>query len=68
MNKTPLQLAISELWQISRTALAGQYGVMPSRYDRMQYVKKELYRTYPSRIDGMNAKQVWIAIEEQVIP
>lgn len=63
MNKTKLQLAITELWHTSRTALAGK---VPSRYDRMQYVKSELNRSYPPLIDGMKAKDLWFAIEDQL--
>jgi hypothetical protein len=65
MNKTLLQQAITDLWHTSRTALAGQ-SLNPSRYDRMQYVKRELNRTYPQLIDGMTGKAVWFAIDDQL--
>lgn len=60
-----LNQAISELWHISRVALAGQ-ATVPSKYDRMIYVKNELKRSYPELIDGMMSKHVWFAIEEFV--
>ena len=53
---------IIELWHISRTALAGKDC---GRYERMIYIKRELNRTYPNHIKGLNGKQVWFAIEEQ---
>lgn len=65
MNKTPLQQAISELWQVSRIALASQPTVA-TRYDRMQYVKKELKARYAPLIEGMTNKAIWFAIEDQL--
>jgi len=61
--KTPLENAIIELWHISRTALAGMSSV-PSRSDRMAYVKRELIRTYPLLIEGLSPKKLWFAIED----
>lgn len=58
-----LKSAIIELWHISRTALA---GTVPSRYDRMIYIKKELNRTYPELINGISPKHVWFSIEEAI--
>lgn len=60
-----LNQAISELWHVSRTALAGQ-ATVPSKYDRMIYVKKSLKEHYPALIEGMMSKHVWFAIEEFV--
>lgn len=67
MEKTPLELAIINLWHISRTALAASPTV-PSRYDRMIYVKNELTRTYPELIAGMKSKHVWFKIEDVTSP
>jgi hypothetical protein len=63
--KSKLELAISELWQISRTALAGMETV-PTRHDRMCYVKRELIRSYPELIAHFNGsnKKLWFAIED----
>ena len=61
--KTKLEQTISDLWNISRTALAGQDI---SRWSRMQYIKFELNRTYPELIKGMTSKQIWFAIEDQL--
>lgn len=61
--KNRLDNAICELWNISRTALAGKDI---SRHSRMTYVKDELKRTYPQLIEGMSSKQVWFAIEDNL--
>ena len=58
-----LEQIICDLWNISRTALAGKN---PGRYERMQYIKSELNRTYPEYINGMSNKQVWLTIEDQL--
>jgi hypothetical protein len=63
MNHSPLSRAIIDLWHISRIALAGR-ATVPSRYDRMIYVKSELYRTYPDLVAEMSAKKIWFAIED----
>jgi hypothetical protein len=61
--KTNLNNTICDLWNISRTALAGSDC---SRYSRMIYIKSELIRTYPDLIKGMTSKQIWFAIEDQL--
>jgi len=61
--KTNLDKTICDLWNISRTALADKDI---SRYSRMIYIKKELYKTYPDLILGMKNKQIWFAIEDQI--
>ena len=58
-----LQQAIIELWHISRTALATQSC---TRWDRMQYVKKELHRTYPELITRFTPKYLWFEIENTI--
>ena len=66
--KTELELAISELWHLSKTALAGQED--RGRHARMIYVKNELLRTYPHLLGGLSGKRLWFAIEDntQVFP
>jgi hypothetical protein len=54
--------AITELWHISRTALAGQDDT--SRWARMEYVKNELKRSYPELVAGVSNKQIWLTIED----
>lgn len=58
-----LNNTIIELWHISRTALATRSH---SRYDRMQYVKTELQRTYPHLIKDLSSKKIWVMIETQI--
>jgi hypothetical protein len=69
--KTELEITISDLWHLSKTALAGMPTV-PSRHDRMIYVKNELIRSYPHLITCFNGsnKKLWFAIEDntQVFP
>ena len=60
--KTQLELAISELWHLSKTALAGQDT---GRHSRMIYVKNELLRTYPQVLGELKGKQLWLTIEEK---
>jgi len=58
-----LKLTVSDLWHISRTALAGKdYG----QWDRMQYVKKELRSRYPELVSDMTNKQLWFFIEKEI--
>jgi hypothetical protein len=57
-----LKLTISDLWHVSRTALAGGDT---GRYERMQYVKRELNLRYPELIQGMSNKTVWLEIEKE---
>jgi hypothetical protein len=59
--KTRLENTIIDLWHISRTALCTQSC---TRYDRMQYIKTELLKTYPELIQGMTTKQIWFTIED----
>ena len=61
--KTKLDQTICDLWNISRTALAGKDC---KNYDRMQYVKTEIKRSYTELIEGMTNKQIWFAIEDQM--
>ncbi len=63
----PLKDAIIDLWHLSKTALAGS-GTVPSRSDRMSYVKKELIRSYPKLIEGKSPKTIWLDIEEVTSP
>lgn len=63
MTNATLVAAILELWHISRIALAGGDKV-PSRHERMIYVKTELHRSYPALVKGMTPKKVWLTIED----
>lgn len=57
---------IIELWHISRTALAGQ-SLVPSRYDRMIYVKKAIIEHYPELTTNIGTgKHLWFAIEDAI--
>lgn len=58
-----LQHTILDLWHISRTALAGGNSV-PTRYDRMIYVKKELTARHADLVAGLTPKKIWLTIEE----
>lgn len=61
-----LNAKILELWTISRTALAGQPSV-PSRYDRMIYVKKALIEYSPELTTHVGVgKHLWFAIEDAI--
>lgn len=51
----PTAQHISELWHISRTALAGKSC---TRFDRLQYVQRELVREFPT----IPAKRLWDAV------
>lgn len=48
----PTPHEVSELWHISRTALAGKSA---TRFDRMQYVQRELVKAFPH----VSAKTIW---------
>ena len=61
-----LQDMIVDLWHISKTALAGGEFV-PTRYDRMNYIKKTLLEKYPERCPK-SPKQLWLDIEEFTSP
>lgn len=57
---------ILEYWHISRTALAGQSSV-PSRYDRMVYVKKTLIEHNANLLTNIGqGKHLWFAIEDAI--
>ena len=60
-----LNQKIIELWHTSRTAMAYSESV-PTRYDRMQYVRKSLNEYYPELITGLTPKKVWFAIEDAI--
>jgi hypothetical protein len=56
-----IEQVISNLWLISRTALAtAQYR---GRHSSMCYVKQELIKGYPRMVEGMTGKQIWFTIE-----
>lgn len=59
--KTQLELAITELWHLSKTALAGQDC---GRHSRMIYIKNELLRTYPHLLGDLKGKRLWFLIED----
>jgi hypothetical protein len=61
--RTRLENTICDLWNISRTALAGSDT---GRYSRMIYIKQELLKNYPDLVQGMTNKQIWFAIENQL--
>ena len=56
-----LKQTILELWHISRTALNSNSH---SRYDRMIYIKNELYKSHSSLLDNLSSKKVWFFIED----
>lgn len=62
-----LQQQILEYWHVSRIALAASDRV-PSQYDRMLYVKKQLIANHSGTriLEGLNSKQIWFAIEDAV--
>ena len=64
--KTELENTIINLWHLSKTALCKQEYC--ERWDRMLYIKKELYRTYPKLIEGMTNKQIWFKITDMINP
>jgi hypothetical protein len=49
---------IIRYWHIARTALDN-----PSRYDRMQYVKREYLKAHPE-FNVRDYKRLWLAIGE----
>lgn len=66
MANNELTTKILELWHVSRTALAGQQSV-PSRYDRIQYVKKPLVEYNSDMLTHIGkGKHLWFAIEEAI--
>lgn len=65
MNQTPFKKLVNELWNVSRTALAGsEYPV--TRYDRLQYIKKEIIKMNPKCIEGLSPKNLWLDISETI--
>jgi len=58
-----IEQVISNLWLISRTALATQDS---GRHSRMCYVKQELVKGYPRMVEGMSSKQIWFTIEDSI--
>lgn len=60
-----LENVIINLWHISRTALAGMPTV-PTRWDRMIYIKSELIKNNPDLIIGLSNKKLWLFIEEAI--
>jgi ATP-dependent helicase/DNAse subunit B len=62
-EKTELEKTIIELWHISKTALATK---SQTKYDRMIYIKNELQKSYPSLIENMSSKKIWLLIENQI--
>lgn len=66
MTSTEINSAILNLWQISRTALAGNSNI-PSRYDRMQYVKREMIANHYDLLTHIGTgKQLWLEIESSI--
>lgn len=64
--KTELEKTIIELWHISRTALAGMPTV-PTRHDRMSYIKRTLKEQYPALIASFKFdKHIWFEIEDTI--
>ncbi len=67
MDKSNLELTIIELWHLSRVALA-RNPTVPSRHERMIYIKSELQRTYPDLITGLSPKRLWFKICDTTAP
>lgn len=66
MSDEKLNKAIIDLWHVSLTALADQPS--KTRWDRMNYVRNELTRSYPALIKDMSQKKIWFAIEDATMP
>lgn len=62
-----LESTILNLWTVSRTALAGGETV-PTRYDRMVYVKNALQKYHADLISRLSPKHLWLAIEDATAP
>lgn len=60
-----LEATILNLWQVSRIALAALPHV-PTRYERMQYVKKELQANNKDLITHLTPKHLWFKIEDSI--
>jgi hypothetical protein len=60
---TKLNTVILQLWVTSRVALS---GLLPTKYDRMVYIKRELVKHYPDLITAHTPKQLWVHIDECV--
>jgi hypothetical protein len=63
--KSNLQNAIIELLHLSRTALCGNCTV-PSRYDKMIYIRDNLNAHYKELVDGIPVKELWLTIEQSI--
>jgi hypothetical protein len=62
-----LKNKITEYWHISRTALAGK-GTVPTRHDRMIYIRDTLKQHNPELIENLSAKQLWLTISDTTSP
>ena len=56
-----LKAVITELWHLSKTALATGDT---SRHSRMIYVKNTIQTHYRDLIVGLSNKEIWLTIEE----
>jgi hypothetical protein len=65
MFKSKLQNKIIELWHISRTALSNVTSV-PTRYERMTYVRDTLIKHNSDLIEGLSVKNIWFTIENTI--
>lgn len=64
MNSQPAQdirRELCDLYHIARTAMADR---VPSRYDRMCYVKREYVKAHPEVLEQMSGKRLWLLIDE----
>ncbi len=62
-HNTELKTRIVELFHLAKTALYNT-DTIPTKYDRMIYVKKELIRSYPETIAGLSPKTIWFTIQD----
>ena len=62
-----IESIIIELWHTSRTALGGMQTI-PTRSDRMRYIKQSLYEFYPEITNkySTSPKQIWFLIEDTI--
>jgi hypothetical protein len=58
-----LKTKIIEYWHISRTALATMPTV-PTRWDRLNYVRNTLKKENPELVADISAKQLWLNISD----
>lgn len=61
LEKTDLELAIIDLWNVSRIALS-THPTVAKRYDRLLYVKNELRRSRPELVKDLTGKKLWFAV------